>query len=99
VLEHQGALLGFAVDREALGLERQGKRVIRRTSMKTGPIGNRDIYRRLQPLKVGEVLTLKTSEWKAATPPTDLRYNPTYRGQFSVHELEHGTGWLIVRLK
>jgi len=50
-------------------------------------------------MKVGEVLTLKTSEWKAATPPTNLRYNPTYRGQFSVRELEHGTGWLIVRLK
>jgi hypothetical protein len=67
--------------------------------MKTGPIGNRHVYRRLQSLKVGEVLTLKTSEWKAATPPTHLRYSPTYRGQFSVRELEHGTGWLIARLK
>ena len=67
--------------------------------MKTGPIGHRDVCRRLQSLKVREVLTLKRSEWKAATPPTHLPYNPTYRGQFSVRELEHGTGWLIVRLR
>jgi len=67
--------------------------------MKTGPIGNRHVYRRLHSLKVGEVLTLRTSEWKAATPPTHLRYNATYRGQFSVRELEDKTGWLIVRLK
>jgi len=63
----------------------------------TGPIGNRRIYQRLHSLKVGEVLTLKSSDWKGRTPPIDLHYNARYRGQFLVSRITNG--WTILRLK
>ena len=58
------------------------------------------MYDRLKTLQVGEEFTLKLSEWKSATPPTDsIGHSRRYRDCFQVRELEVGKGWVITRVK
>jgi hypothetical protein len=54
----------------------------------TGPMANRQVYKRLNALEVGGCLTLMKAEWKARTSPmATLLYSKTYRGQFLVRRL------------
>jgi hypothetical protein len=65
-----------------------------------GAWATRAVYDRLKALQVGEEFTLKPSEWKSATPPTDsIGHSRKYRDRFQVRELEVGQGWVITRVK
>ena len=69
-------------------------------SRSLGAWATRAVYDRLKALQVGEEFTLKPSEWKSATPPTDsIGQSPRYRDCFQVRELEVGKGWVITRVK
>jgi hypothetical protein len=65
-----------------------------------GAWGTGAVYDRLKALQVGEEFTLKPSEWKSATPPTDsVGHSRRYRDRFQLWELKVGKGRVITRVK